>query len=223
MKKIVIILCALLTLQCISIHADNDESKKFASIDFSQVDNLMIVAHPDDETIWGGSHLLQGKYLVVCLTNGDNKVRKEEFNAVIKETNSKGIILSYPDKTKGKRDNWKYCNKLINKDIEYLIKKKEWKRIITHNPKGEYGHAHHKMTSKIVSRVVKKQKQMDKFYYFGKYQKKKNESRLKGPMSEDKRLKKQKLLDLYPSQKKVEENLSHMMPYENWIAYNQWK
>lgn len=36
----------------------------------------MFVAHPDDETIWGGSHLLKKHYLVVCLTNGNNKTRK---------------------------------------------------------------------------------------------------------------------------------------------------
>ena len=25
-------------------------------------ESLMIVAHPDDETIWGGSHLINGNY-----------------------------------------------------------------------------------------------------------------------------------------------------------------
>lgn len=28
-------------------------------------DNLMIVAHPDDEILWGGAHLFNGKYFVV--------------------------------------------------------------------------------------------------------------------------------------------------------------
>lgn len=31
--------------------------------------NLMIVAHPDDETLWGGAHLSDGGWFVVCLTN----------------------------------------------------------------------------------------------------------------------------------------------------------
>ena len=57
MKKL--LLCILSLMLCLNtsvIHAQEPES-------------LMIVAHPDDETIWGGSHLLKGHYLVVCLTN----------------------------------------------------------------------------------------------------------------------------------------------------------
>ena len=29
--------------------------------------NLMIVAHPDDETLWGGAHLIEDNYYVVCV------------------------------------------------------------------------------------------------------------------------------------------------------------
>ena len=32
-----------------------------------------------------------------------------------KKAHSKGIILSFPDKTKGKRDNWKSCKKGYSK------------------------------------------------------------------------------------------------------------
>ena len=30
--------------------------------DWDKVDNLMIVAHPDDETLWGSSYLIKDKY-----------------------------------------------------------------------------------------------------------------------------------------------------------------
>ena len=43
------------------------------------IDSVMFVAHPDDETIWGGAHLLKKHYLVVCLTNGNNKVREKSL------------------------------------------------------------------------------------------------------------------------------------------------
>lgn len=38
------------------------------TIDPGKADKLMIVAHPDDETIRGGGYLLQdkGRYLLVC-------------------------------------------------------------------------------------------------------------------------------------------------------------
>lgn len=77
-------------------------------------ESLMIVAHPDDETIWGGSHLINGNYTVLCITNGNNKKRKRIYECHEK-THSKGIILSFPDKTKGKRDNWKSCKRIFKK------------------------------------------------------------------------------------------------------------
>lgn len=42
-------------------------------------DSLMVVAHPDDETIWGGAHLLKGKYVVVCITNGNNRTAEKSL------------------------------------------------------------------------------------------------------------------------------------------------
>ena len=41
---------------------------------------VMIVAHPDDELIFGGAELIQNKgYKVICITNQDNIQRKKEF------------------------------------------------------------------------------------------------------------------------------------------------
>ena len=34
-------------------------------------------------------------------------VLKKEFKEVMKKTQNTGLILNYPDKTNGKRDNWK--------------------------------------------------------------------------------------------------------------------
>ena len=142
MKKL--LLCILSLMLCLNtsvIHAKEPES-------------LMIVAHPDDETIWGGSHLINGNYTVLCITNGNNKKRKKEFMNVMKKTHSKGIILSFPDKTKGKRDNWKSCKKDIQRAIQKEIDSKDWDKIVTHNPDGEYGHNHHKKVSKYVTMIL---------------------------------------------------------------------
>ena len=54
-------------------HLKIDEEK------ISSIDNVMIVAHPDDETLWGGEQLLKENYLVICITNGDNKIRKKNL------------------------------------------------------------------------------------------------------------------------------------------------
>ena len=41
----------------------------------------MVVAHPDDETLFGGGELLKhkGEYKVVCLDYGNHLVRHKEF------------------------------------------------------------------------------------------------------------------------------------------------
>ena len=44
----------------------------------------MIVAHPDDETLWGGANLLKERYFVVCLTNGYDLIRSNEFKEILK-------------------------------------------------------------------------------------------------------------------------------------------
>ena len=42
-------------------------------MDLKNIDRVMVVAHPDDETLWGGMHLLNDKYLVICLTNANTR------------------------------------------------------------------------------------------------------------------------------------------------------
>lgn len=97
MKKSVIVICILIVLGCFFIDDSKClHQKEIDQIDYQSNQKLMIVAHPDDETIWGGSHLLKGHYIVVCLTNGDNPIRKKEFMKVMKETHNQGLILDYP-------------------------------------------------------------------------------------------------------------------------------
>ncbi len=210
-KLCICLLACLLCINTIHIYANEAPS-------------LMIVAHPDDETIWGGSHLLNGNYTILCITNGDNKTRKAEFKKILEQTNSKGTILSFPDKTNGKRNNWKSCKKDIKKEIKKMIDSKDWKEIVTHNPNGEYGHIHHKMTSKMVTKILKSEKKVDKLIYFGKYTSQKNKDNLineESILSKDYK-QKLKLCDVYSSQKKVMNHLHHMLKHENWIPYANW-
>lgn len=212
MKKLALcILTLLLFLNTSILHANQPQS-------------LMIVAHPDDETIWGGAHLLQGNYTVLCITNGNNVKRKQEFLNAMKKTHSNGIILSYPDKTNGQRDNWNSCKKAIQKEIQKEIDSNDWDTIVTHNPDGEYGHIHHKMVSKFVTHVVKKENKVQKLQYFGKYASRKNKKNLKNEkrMSKQEYKDKMKVIQVYASQDKVMDHLHHMMPYENWIPYKNW-
>lgn len=199
-----------------------------SNINYKKYDSLMIVAHPDDETIWGANHLKNGNYLVICITNGDNETRSKEFYEVMKQVGSKGIMLTYPDKTNGKKDDWKSSKEAIMNDIQYIIKQNHWKEIVTHNPDGEYGHQHHIMTNRIVTTLAKQNGYTNELYYFGKYIKKKQipnyieKEELSNPLSNIDIKGKEQLTKIYTSQKKVMGNLEHMFPYENWIAYHTW-
>ncbi len=190
-------------------------------------DSLMVVAHPDDETIWGGDHLLNGKYVVVCITNGNNSKRRAEFASVMKQTGSVGLMLTYPDKTAGKRDNWDSCREQIQKDIDTIVRQKNWSVIATHNLNGEYGHIHHQMTSAITTSSVEKAELTNQLYYFGTYVKAKNMKKsnyqqyLTNPLTGDELEAKLSLTKLYGSQSKVMDHLGHMFPYENWIPASQ--
>lgn len=183
----------------------------------------MVVAHPDDETIWGGQHLLdkKGAYTVICITNGDNLTRNKEFKDVVKKSGNTPVIYSFPDKENGKRSTWKENKKRIKSVIRQWVKKKNWSVIVTHNPEGEYGHQHHMMTSKMVTAEIQNKKLENKFYYFGKYTKKRNMtlSQLSVKCSQEK----QKLIQTYDSQSKVMDHLEHMFGYEKWVAYKDWR
>lgn len=197
----------------------------FNSLDLSKVNKLMIVAHPDDETIWGGGHLIDGEYLVVCITDGYNKTRRSEFDTAVKHLNETNIplILNFPDKTFNKRDNWFGIKGKIEDAVDKCINLKDWELIVTHNKEGEYGHIHHKMTSSIVRSEYKKLDKQNPLYLFGTYHSKK---KLPGyeasmtPMSEELYNKKVEVLKDFKSQEKVIESLFHMMKYENWTEYD---
>lgn len=224
-----LIACVVVIFVCIfitSLFKNKFTSVDISDLDLTGIDNLMIVAHPDDEMIWGGGHLLEGKYLVVCITAGKNIVRAEEFIKAMKETDNKYLMLGYPDKTMGKRDNWAKCKDDIHNGLERIINYKQWNTIVTHNPDGEYGHIHHKMTNGIVTQIYNEIcSDNQTLYFFGKYYTKENLPDAKDnliSLSDDIYDKKYKIIrSAYKSQFNVVDNLEHMLKYENWQEYKK--
>lgn len=224
--KIILIIIAILLLIGIGlfIYFYNlfKIDKDFEKLDLENFDNLMIVAHPDDELLWGGAHLIEDNYLVVCVTCGSNKLRVIEFDKVMKATGEKYIMLGYPDKTNGERDNWDTVREDIISDIDKIIALKDWNIIVTHNPDGEYGHIHHQMTSQIVTDAVKAKYNL---YYFGRYYSKKkigNHYNEMTPIKDKVLAKKEKIIGLYKTQAFIQTSFDHMVPYEEWVPYSDW-
>ena len=164
--SILIILFILISIFLLLNYHPSFETQ-LKNIDLDSVDNLMIVAHPDDETLWGGVHLLKDRYLVVCVTCGRNRTRYYEIKTAMKVSDDEFIALWYPDKIKGKRDDWyAYYDSLYN-ELYKLITLKKWKLIATHNPQGEYGHIQHRMLSSTVTKIYNELNLDNDLYYFG--------------------------------------------------------
>lgn len=107
---------------------------------------LMIVAHPDDESIFGGGALIsQPGWRVICLTNGSDDVRAKEFQQAMDFAQVSYEIWDYPDEYDGSFD-----EEEVKRDIEKVLKKGNYQRIMTHNLQGEYGHSQHKALSRIL-------------------------------------------------------------------------
>ena len=224
-KLLISILIILIILLCgciIYMHNTYKIHPNIKKINLNGYNKLMIVAHPDDETLWGGKALIEDDYLVVCITCGKVKSRVFEFVNVMHTTNDKYIMLGYPDKTNGERDNWDTVYEDITKDLKDIIELKDWELIVVHNPEGEYGHQHHKMTSNIVTDIVENK---DILYYFGKYYSKKtirdHYDELVS-MSEKTLNTKKKIIGMYHTQDFIQTSFDQMFPYENWVPYKEW-
>ena len=128
---------------------------------------LMIIAHPDDELIFGGAELIKNKgYKVICVTNQDDTKRLKEFVGLMKKLNVAYEILNHPDNM-----NYKNVKKPYYDYIENIIIESKVSKITTHNKKGEYGHNFHKAVSKMVTKICNthnndENKLNDKLHYF---------------------------------------------------------
>jgi hypothetical protein len=114
-----------------------------------QKDNLMIVAHPDDEVLFGGAQLLTSSWTVLCVTNGDNPVRRHEFESVMNFLDYPFEMWDFPDKE------FELLPNPIEAKLKRFIESKSWNKVLTHNQYGEYGHLHHRQLNSLVKKFVK--------------------------------------------------------------------
>jgi LmbE family N-acetylglucosaminyl deacetylase len=126
---------------------------------------LMIVAHPDDEVLFGMPDLMFAQSLhVICLTNASNPQRAAEFRAVIEHLQQHvhvresvvGTILDFPD---GKRKIWRDLHALASSCVASIASRDvsmsgAFDVLVTHGADGEYGHVQHKATHRLCTDYV---------------------------------------------------------------------
>jgi LmbE family N-acetylglucosaminyl deacetylase len=100
----------------------------------------MIVAHPDDETLWGGGYILRhpGDWTVQCCSVPvTDPVRAVKFLAACKSLGAAGRVHPAQDRYEVP------LGGLDGLDLDFDL-------IVTHGPAGEYGHPHHVQVSQYV-------------------------------------------------------------------------
>ena len=111
---------------------------------------LMLVAHPDDETIFGGADLfLTSRVHVVCLTNATNVIRTKELQRVV-ATLAPSVSVQLLTWNSNKS---KFLKDVIQASV--VSPALPYTRVVSHASDGEYGHIQHKETHAIAKKVSK--------------------------------------------------------------------
>jgi len=134
-------------------------------------DVLVIVAHPDDETIWMGGTLLKNKdrfnTTIISLCRKKDKDRAPKFKKVCKAYNAKCFMSDLDDSEEGDYKNISIDD--VIKRIKKFVRGKSFDFIFTHGKNGEYGHIRHKQAHNAVVKMLEEKQISATIIYFFSY------------------------------------------------------
>ncbi|MFK7827681.1 MAG: PIG-L family deacetylase [Oligoflexales bacterium] len=125
-------------------------TQKYFSQSPSSGYKLMVVAHPDDESLWGGCNLLSKPgWHIISVTNASHPIRKREFSAAMNYAKVSWEIWDHADQFWNKQ-----FHPQLKEELKKVIDSKKWDLIVSHGPKGEYGHRQHKGLHKVMKELI---------------------------------------------------------------------
>jgi hypothetical protein len=133
---------------------------------------LVIVAHPDDETIWMGGTMMRHKdirWTIFSLCRSSDTDRAPKFKKVCEHYGANCLMDDLDD-----TDTLEFHEAVVE-SIELIkknIKSKKYNYIFTHGRNGEYGHGRHVAVNHAVDKLIQEGfLAPEKIFYFD-YQKK---------------------------------------------------
>jgi len=131
---------------------------------------LVVVAHPDDETIWMGGTLLSNSNnwdtTIISLCRKYDKDRAPKFKKVCKILRAKCFMSDLEDEQ---------LNDIPREEVIKRLKRyshRSYDYIFTHGKNGEYGHKRHIDVHKAVREMLKNRMLLAKKVFFFLYVKK---------------------------------------------------